>query len=129
MGISLFLAKVMGIWFLVDGLVALIRRKEIIPAVDELKNHRVTVMIMGSIFFVLGLTIVTVHNVWSGSAFQIVITLVGWAMMIKALVVSIMPHEFTSNLITKYNKEKIYILGGFVWVIGGLWLAISGFIL
>jgi hypothetical protein len=126
---SLFLAKVIGIYFMVDALVAITRRKEVIPAFDEIKDRRVGLILFAIIVFIIGLLIVTAHNVWVGSAFQIVITVIGWDLVLKSLVILLMPHEFTVRIIEKFNHERFYLIGGSIGFLIGLWLAISGFIL
>ena len=129
MEISLFLAKIMGLFLIVDGLVALIRYKDLMPAVYELKNNKFTMVFMGLLVLVLGLLVTVSHNIWTGSAFQIVITIFGWAMVIKGLIISIMPIEFVEKLIMKVNRPTYYKISGVVMILIGLWLSVAGFTL
>ena len=60
---------------------------------------------------------------------QIVITIFGWAMVIKGLIISIMPIEFVEKLIMKVNRPTYYKISGVVMILIGLWLSVAGFTL
>jgi hypothetical protein len=58
-------------FFVVDG-------EEQGAAIDELVRSRGLMLIAGSFNLAAGLAIVLGHNVWSGGALTVVVTLIGW---------------------------------------------------
>ena len=129
MDISLFLAKIIGLYLIVDGLVVLLRHKELVPLVDEFRNNRFAVVFCGLIVFLLGILVTTSHNIWTGAGFQIAVTIIGWLLVIKGLVVSIMPQDFTDKMIVWVNKPVLYKVAGIVAILVGVWLSTAGFTL
>ena len=129
MEISLFLAKVIGLFLIVDGLVILIRSKELMSAVSEIKNDKFSIMFLGMLVLIMGLLITISHNIWTGSAFQVVITIIGWLMAIKGLVVSLLPMSVFDRLLAAVNKPVLYQISGVVVILVGIWLSIVGFTL
>lgn len=129
MEISLLLAKIIGIYLVVDGLVAITKQAELGEILEEFKTHRSAVLFYGLMIFIIGLVLVSIHNIWSGAAFQIALSLLGWALVLKGLLISLLPHSFFEFLISTLNKPVIYNVAGSISVILGAWLAISGFVL
>ena len=129
MEISIFLAKIIGLYLIIDGLIAVTRQKDLIPIIEQFKNSKAGMLLLGVFLFVVGLLITTTHNIWSGAAFQVVLTLLGWIILLKGLFLSLMPVSCMSKLITKFNKPVVYKVVGPTVVLIGVWLAISGFIL
>ena len=129
MEISILIAKIFGIAAVVEGLLLIVRTTDMVSVMDGLKKSRGATMAITAIALVLGLFLVSVHNIWSGESFQTVITLIGWVVLIKGLVFLLMPHSFTERIITRFNNAKTYRIAGVIEIIVGLWLAISGFVL
>ena len=54
---------------------------------------------LGVITVTAGLAMVLAHNVWSGGALPVVVTLVGWATLIKGLLFLLLPSGVESEFI------------------------------
>ncbi len=64
MDISLFLAKVFGVYLMVASIAVTLRRKELVPAIEQLFDNRPLVLIMSIFALVVGILLVVSHNVW-----------------------------------------------------------------
>lgn len=122
--ISLFLAKLFGVYLLVMALAVLVnkdRYKDLIKkkAISTLEWH-----LMGMMGVLGGLLIVLNHNIWSG--WPIVITLMGWIALVKGATALIMP-----NLFMKFTKdmgfENALSLFGFAGLMLGTFFIYIGF--
>lgn len=129
MEISIFLAKIIGFFMIIDGLMAITRKEDLIPVFADFKNKKIEMMILGMVLFVAGLLITASHNVWSGSIFQIVITLIGWIITIKGLLLVLVPVGCIASIVEKVNKPIFFTIGGLIAVLIGVLLTLSGFIL
>ena len=127
MTLSFFLAKVFGIYLIVTGVVALLRGKELKPAIDALADSRALVFLTSVFAVILGLLLVIAHSIWIG--WPIVITILGWLVLLKALAALLLPFDMTTGLIRRCNTPTWYTVGGLASVLLGIFLAGKGFAL
>ncbi len=126
MEISIFLAKFIGIYLIIEGLLALLMHKEIIPIISEIKN-KAGFLLLGNIITIIGLLIVISHNIWV-SYHQFFISLIGWIILIKGLLIIFLPPNTTKEMIAFFNKPIFYNINGIISISIGLWLTYFGFI-
>ena len=129
---SLFLAKVFGLYLIVTGLIAPFRRKDIMALVEQLFENRPLIFILSFLGFVIGLLLVVSHNVWL-AGWPVVVTILAWLVLLKALVYLFLPFETMERLIRRFrlirrlNSEAWYTIGGAISVLLGVFLAGKGF--
>ena len=74
-----------------------------------------------------GLAMVLGHNIWSGGPLPVVITLVGWLMVIRGVVLLALSQDATIKFFeTPRYEERLYVYMGVTLVLG-LYLTIAGF--
>jgi uncharacterized membrane protein len=129
MELSIFLAQIIGIYLIADGIVAITRFKELIPIIEEFKLNKILFFSLGTIVLLLGLIIVLNHNIWHGEPYQIVITLIGWIVLIKGLILFLLPSELIKSIIDQFNHPNTYRIAGTVTLLFGLWLTYHGFVI
>ncbi len=123
---SLYLAKVIGLYLLVIGLHMLVRRKEIGLLIEELVENRPLIYITSIFALILGLLLVVSHNVWV-AGWPLIITLLSWMVLIKAIVYLVTPFDVLARLVAWANRPAWFTLGGPLWAALGLFLAAKGF--
>jgi len=75
-----------------------------------------------------GLAIVLSHNVWSGGVLPIMVTLFGWASLIKGMALLVLSPETESRIfIVGLGYEKYPILFAAFALILGVYMTISAF--
>ena len=84
------------------------------------------VLISGVFTLFGGLAIVLLHNYWSGGALSIVVTLVGWLTLIKAIVLLVLPPAKLVALYGEVSPAHILISGSLTLLLG-VYLTIAGF--
>ena len=129
MELSLFLAKVIGLYLMFISLAVFRHRREINALlVEEFYHNRTFVFFSGAIILILGLLVVVSHNVWELS-WRGVITLLGWLTILKAIMRIFVPNvakQFSHNVDRGgWNSWYTAILA--VSLLVGLWLAYIGF--
>jgi hypothetical protein len=79
------------------------------------------------IALVAGLAMVLRHNVWSGGALPVVVTLVGWTIFLRAVLLLFLPSETVANLLAAVDFAGLFhvYIGGVIAI--GLWLTYGGF--
>jgi len=80
--LTIFLARFMGLFALLLVAVMLVRGDAIVEA---LVGDAPVMFVLGIVGLAAGLAMVLGHNVWSGGVLPVVVTLVGWLILAKSL--------------------------------------------
>jgi hypothetical protein len=84
--------------------------------------------VLGILGMTAGLSIILVHNVWSGGTLPVMVTLVGWTAALKGITLMVFAAMGLGSAILdalQYGRF-FYLYMGFAALLG-LYLAISGF--
>ena len=95
---TLFLSKLIGLYCVLIGLSMMTRGQATVETVTALLQNSAMTLILGVITLAAGLAMVLAHNIWSGPALTVIVTLVGWMALIKSLFFLFLPHEMEAGL-------------------------------
>ena len=126
MGTSVFLARLIGPMLLVVGAGVLINRENFRAMAKELVASRELMFIIGLLTLLGGLAIVNTHNVWSG--WPIIITILGWILVIGGAVRILLPDTARSIQGTALDKPAMPTIGGGIQALIGALLCYLGYI-
>ncbi len=126
MDISLFLAKLIGIYSIVVALGFMLNPKRYSPLVESFFKEPILVYLAGILALLIGLTIVLIHNIWT-TDWRVIITIFGWLSLIKGIFLILFPH--LGELLLRRFKEslEVLILSMFILLVLGIFLIIKGF--
>jgi len=75
-----------------------------------------------------GLAMVLAHNIWSGGALAVVVTLVGWITLIKSLFFLFLPPEMEAGFfLRQLHYQELFYWYGAVSLVLGVYLTYGGF--
>ena len=124
--LSIFLAQLLGLYFVIAGVIIVVRRKSLIPVVAEFGYNRSLILIVALLELIAGLAIAIAHPIfvadWRG-----IITLIGWWMIIESVIYLTLPFSGMRRIVRQFNKSRWYISGGTISVVAGAYLAGVGF--
>jgi hypothetical protein len=86
-----FLSKLIGFTCILLPLAMAVHRQATLDAVTALLGDAPALFILGLITVISGLAMVIGHNVWSGGAPTVLVTVVGWLALIKGLFFLLLP--------------------------------------
>jgi hypothetical protein len=95
---TLFLSKLIGLYCILIALSVMTHRQATVETVTVLLQNPAMMLILGVITLAAGLATVLAHNIWSGGAFVIVVTLVGWMALLKSLFFLFLPPEMEAGV-------------------------------
>ncbi len=125
--LTIFLAKLLGLYCVVLALAMMVRGQSAAAAMKGLVANPSLLLFVEVIGLALGLAMVLGHNIWSGGILPVVVTLVGWLIVIRSAVLLALSPEATMKLIDSLQYEKhLYIYMGATLVLG-LYLTYAGF--
>lgn len=123
---TLFFAKLLGLYFLIVGLVVMFRRKSVMPAISEIVKNRALLLVVALVELLAGLSIIINYTEVSKSL-EGVISLVGWMLVVEGIVYLALPARYTQKFVRSFNKPSWYVGGGLVAALLGAYLAALGF--
>lgn len=125
--LTVFLAKLIGLFTIIVGLSLGLHKQQSIATINAIVHAPEPLLVMGLIALVAGLAMVLRHNVWSGGAVPVVITLVGWTIFLRAVLLLFLSSERVANLLAAIDFEGLFYayIGGVIAI--GLWLTYAGF--
>ena len=125
MDISIFLAQVFGLYFILAGVAILVRPGSTIELLQLFTNRDVS-FLSGFIALMVGVPLVLLHNIWDGT-WHVVITLLVWLTFLKGFTIIFAPELVASwiNTLSTYPR----IVRHMIWVpiLVGLYLLSIGF--
>ena len=125
--LTVFLAKLIGIYCVLFGLAMVAQKQAMLDIVAALIRNGPVLLIVEVIGVTAGLAIVLGHNVWSGGALPIVVTLLGWITLIRGVVLLFLSPEGKVYFFEMFRfAEQFYLYAGIALVLGA-YLTIAGF--
>ena len=124
---SIFLAKLIGLLYLMIGFGVLINKKYYKEVFEKMIKSEALAFFGGILSFVSGFAIISAHNLWVGD-WTVIITLFGWAALVKGVMLILAP-RFQLSMAKSVMKSEFYLnLTGVVCVIIGLILCYFSFV-
>lgn len=123
-----FLSRLLGLYCLVIAVAMLAQRQATIVTVGELLQDRPLMYVLGVLCVFAGLAMVLVHNVWSGGAATVLVTLIGWLTLLKGMVfVGLEPLQTATLYLAQLRFTQLYPLYALVTLVLGAYLCYAGF--
>ena len=122
-----FLSRLLGLFTLLVALAMIVRRGAAIALVMAVVRDPSLLLVFGLLTLAAGLGIVLAHNVWSGGALPVVITLFGWLILIRGLFLLFTPPEVVANVVASFHFERFYVLYLAIPLVLGAILTWAGF--
>jgi putative exporter of polyketide antibiotics len=116
---TIFLSRLIGLYCIVIALSMMTRRQATAETVTALLQNPSMMLIVGIITLAAGLAVVLAHNIWSGGALVVVVTLVGWITLIKSLFFLFLPPEMEAGLfLGQLHYRQLYLYTAISLVLG-----------
>jgi len=124
---SRFLARLIGLFLLCLAAPMAANRQEILDAILGTIRSPELLFLYGMIALALGLSLVLTHNVWRGGAATVVVTVVGWLLLVRSVILLFLPTTSLEELFAAIRFADFFYEYLVVVVALGLFLTWSGF--
>ena len=121
MGISVFLAKVLGLYFVLSSIALLIFKDRFKKIFKDVISTPFLINFTGFMGMIFGLLIVVSHNYWVDN-WPTLITLIGWFILLQGIFRVYFPKHFI-----EWNKKLAQSNSAFVWL-GWIFLIIGAYL-
>lgn len=123
--VTLFLAKVFGIYLIIMGLYLLLRYDHLKNVASDFVKFSGLQAMGGALSLIVGLLVVVSHNVWVWN-WPVIITLLGYMAVLKGIN-RLFFSDWEKKMVNRMNSTSFFIYMGAFTTLLGLFLAYKGF--
>jgi hypothetical protein len=98
---TLFLSRLIGLYCIVAALAMFVRGQAMVGTVTLMLGDAPLMFFLGVVTLSAGLAMVLAHNLWSGGALPVIVTVVGWLTLIKGVLFLTLTPEAETELFLK----------------------------
>lgn len=123
---SIFIARLLGPFFLVVGVGMFVSQSVYQALISEFLHSAALVYLSGLLSLIAGLAMVNVHNSWSAS-WTTIITVIGWLMLIGGVVRLVLPRLAIGIGSTVYGSSAALVVVAVISLVLGGFLTFKGY--
>lgn len=122
-----FLSRLIGLYSILVSLSMVTHKQATIQMVTALVHNPPVLFLAGLMTMVAGLAMILDHNVWSGGALPVVVTLIGWSTLIKGLILLfVSPEAAPAFFLGRLHYEQLFYLYVSISLLLGIYLTYGG---
>jgi uncharacterized membrane protein HdeD (DUF308 family) len=125
---TILLGKIVGLSYLITCLVSLARPKTVLDATESMAENPGLLLFSGIFTMAAGVAVVIGHNVWSGGALPVAVTVLGWMMLVKGIALMAMPPRMLVASYSFLNSPQRLRLLMVPATIFSAWVTVMAFI-
>jgi hypothetical protein len=125
---TLFLSRLLGLFFLICGLAMLLHEQVYTAALATVAYNPLAMRWIALLITLAGLAMVLAHNVWSKPPVVVIVTLLGWLTLIKGIAYLFLPARWLEEFFQAVLNcgACLYSVPAFLLVLGA-YLTYEGF--
>ena len=126
--LTLFLGKFFGVSCLIMCAVLALRPGQTSAAINSIMESPGLLLMTGVVTVFGGTAIVVGHNVWSGGALPVTVTVLGWVTLIKGIALMVMPPRSLTAFyrVLRYPARlRLYMTAAIAF---SAWLTVTAFL-
>jgi hypothetical protein len=125
---TIFLSKLIGIYCILIAIPMVMNKQATIEMVNALVDDAPVLYLLGVTIVAVGLAMILSHNVWSGGALPVIVTVVGWLTLIKGLLFLFFPPPAAAGIMLWSSAyRQYYFVDVALALILGAYLTYGGF--
>jgi hypothetical protein len=123
---EIFLAQLFGLYFLIMGVLVLVRRRAVMPAIADVATNRAVLFTLAILELGAGLALVLAYPTveWTLTG---IFSVIGYMLVVEGLLYLAAPHRIAQKFLKKFNKSEWFMAGGVAAVLLGGYLVAVGF--
>ena len=125
--LTAFLGKLIGLYCIIVALAMMAHKQSAVATVSALVRNAPLLLFAEVLGLAAGLALILGHNIWSGGALPVVITLLGWLMTIRGVVLLALSQDATIKFFEALRYEELFYVYMGATLVLGLFLTFAGF--
>jgi hypothetical protein len=124
---TIYLSRLIGVVALIVAAAMLADKATVVTTVEHFGQDRTALLLLGLFRVVAGAAVVLIHNVWSRGLWPLVVTLTGWAMLVRGVIDLFLPPEVMAGFLAAARVTDFYYFYASIPLVLGGYLALRGF--
>ena len=124
---TIFLGRLIGLFALILAVAMLADKPSSVALYRAIAQDRTMLFVLGLIGTAAGLAIVLAHQVWSGGALPVLVTVFGWVMLIRGVAILFLTPAATVRLLDWLRLDDWFYVYLSLPLVLGLYLTIRAF--
>jgi hypothetical protein len=125
---TIFLSRLIGLYCILVAVAMTIQKQAMLDSVTALLRNPPLLLVLGVFTMAVGLAMVLAHNIWSGGALAVVVTVTSWLALIKGALFLFLPPEAEAGLFLKgLAYQQFFYLYMAITLALGIYLTYGGF--
>jgi hypothetical protein len=125
--LTIYLSRLIGVVTLIVAAAMLADKAMVLAAIGTLGEDRAALLLLGFIRVACGAGIVLIHNVWSKGFWPLIVTLTGWALLVRGVMVLFVPPDVMAEFIAASHVVDFYYVYAAIPLVLGAYLSLRGF--
>lgn len=126
MVLTFFFAQFLGLLMVVIAASLLLQRRMYLSMIAEYHEKRAYFYPHAFTGLVVGLLLVLLHNVWSGGFLPVLVTVLGWAILIKSAGLLVLAPGFIDKMLVAVHSRRTYTILAIIMLVLGIYLFLAG---
>ena len=119
---TVFLARLIGLYGVIVSLTMLASPDALLVPITAMVHDPAALLVAVLVGLVAGLAMVLAHNVWSGGALPVVVTVIGWWLLLKSLFALVLPATSMLALFETWTATGLYRWSSTITLLLGVYL-------
>jgi hypothetical protein len=124
---TVFLSRLIGLVFLIIAVPTVIDKESMVSTFGLMVEDRGLLLVLGMASVVAGAAIILLHNVWRKGLWPLIVTLCGWLLLLRGVLILFLPSDVITGLIGTLRIGDFYYAYASVPLIIGAYLCLRGF--
>lgn len=124
---TIYLGRLLGLYCLIISIAMMSHKQATIDTVTAMVHEGSVLELTAILAMVAGLAIILAHNVWSGGALPVLVTLIGWMALIKGLVFMFLPPATSVAYFEALRYVQFFYFYMGITLVIGLYLTYASF--
>jgi len=115
-----FLGRLFGVYFILFAAIMFLRKQAILDGITGALGNPGTMLTLGAILLFAGLAMVLGHNLWSGGVLPVIVTLIGYLTVLKAILILLLPPDTGTEVYLRalHYQQYFYVYAAFTLCLG-----------
>jgi hypothetical protein len=124
---TVFLSRLIGLVSLIVAVPMVLDKPSMMATFGLLVEDRGLMLVLGIASVVAGAAIVLLHNVWHKGIWPLIVTLCGWALLIRGVLILFLPADVLTGLLTTLHVADYFYAYAVFPLLVGAYLCFRGF--
>jgi hypothetical protein len=124
---TIYLGRLIGLYCVLLALAMISHKQATVETIIALMHDAPVLLLASMVAMAAGLAIILGHNVWSGGALPVVVTLVGWISLIKGVILLFLPPAYSLAYFEALHYGQFFYAYMSVTLAIGIYLTFSSF--